>query len=80
MAPNTQPGQTPNVVVHNPTVRRVANVVLGVLLLVVPTLGLIQGNSDLDFSSWLPALTTVTMYLAGIFGIAVTTPNVPTFK
>lgn len=76
MAPTT-PSPTPNVVVQNPAVRRVAGIVIGTALIVLPSLGLIEANTVLDFSEWLPAATAVTSFLAGIFGLAVTTPNVP---
>lgn len=73
---NTTP--TPNVVVQNPKVRKVANVILGIALIVFPAAAVLDGASaDLDFSQWLIPATAVTSFLAGIFGLAVTTPNVP---
>ena len=69
---------TPNVVVQNPTVRKVANVVLG-------TAGIVLSSAVvLDVASpafdW-TAITTPGLalygFLAGVFGLAVTTPNVP---
>lgn len=70
--------QTPNVVVQSPRVRRVANWVLGSALIVVPTLGILDASSaELDFAVWLVPTTAVTMYLAGLFNIGVTAPNVP---
>ena len=68
---------TPNVVVANPTVRRYANIVIGVALIIFPALQVLEANSSLDFSGWLPAALAVTAFLAGLFGLAVTTPNVP---
>lgn len=68
---------TPNVVVQNPTVRKVAQWVIGVAALVVPSLAIIQSSSALDFSSWLPAAMGVTSFLAGAFGLAVVVPNIP---
>lgn len=72
------PSSTPNVVVQNPGVRKVANVILGVALIVFPAAAVLDGASvDLDFSQWLIPATAVTSFLAGVFGLAVTTPNVP---
>lgn len=72
------PTETPNVVVHNPQVRKVANIVLGAALVVFPAAGILDASSDaLDFSAWLVPALAVTSFLAGVFGLAVTTPNVP---
>ena len=68
---------TPNVVVQNPTVRRVAQWVIGVAALLLPTLDIIQAETALDFSTWLPAATGVSSFLAGAFGLAVVVPNIP---
>ena len=75
------PTQTPNVVVSNPAVRKVAGVVLGVALIVFPAAAVLDAASpELDFSVWLIPATAVTSFLAGIFGLAVTTPNIPSKK
>lgn len=72
------PTETPNVVVSDPRVRKVANVVLGVALVVFPAAAILDASSPaLDFSTWLVPATAVTSFLAGVFGLAVTTPNVP---
>lgn len=72
------PTQTPNVVVADPRVRKVANVILGVALIVFPAAAVLDGASaDLDFSQWLIPATAVTSFLAGLFSVAVTVPNVP---
>lgn len=71
--------QTPNVVVQNPSVRKVANVILGVALIVFPAAIVLDGSTDaLDFSAWTVPAMAVTSFLSGVFGLAVTTPNVPT--
>lgn len=78
MSDQNQPAITPNVVVSDPRVRKVANVVLGAALVVFPTAAVLDAASaELDFSNWLVPATAVTSFLAGIFGLAVTTPNVP---
>ena len=76
--PNPEPHYTPNVVVGDPRVRKVANVILGVALIVFPAAGVLDATAPgLDFSEWLIPATAVTSFLAGVFGLAVTTPNVP---
>jgi len=74
------PSPTPNVVVRNPRVRKVANVVLGtagVLLGVVVTVDAASPAFDLSAVT-VPALAGYA-YLAGTFGLTVTTPNVPNY-
>ena len=72
------PTHTPNVVVQNPHVRKVANVILGVALVVFPAAAVLDASAPgIDFSEWLIPATAVTSFLAGVFGLAVTTPNVP---
>lgn len=73
----TYSSDTPNVVVNNPKIRKVAQWVIGVAALVIPSLAIVQSSSGLDFSSWLPAAMGVTSFLAGVFGIAVVVPNIP---
>lgn len=78
MSTPSTPSTTPNVVVQNPNVRKVANVILGVALIVFPAAAVLDGASaDLDFSQWLIPATAVTSFLAGVFSVAVTVPNVP---
>lgn len=69
---------TPNVVVQNPRVRKVANVVIGSALIILPSATVLDSTSpDLDFAQWLVPAMAVTSFLAGMFGLTVTTPNVP---
>lgn len=75
---NNEPNYTPNVVVADPRVRKVANVILGVALVIFPAAAVLDASSPaLDFSAWLVPATAVTSFLAGVFGLAVTAPNVP---
>ena len=72
---------TPNVVVHNPAVRKVAGVVIGVALIFFPAAIVLDVNAPaLDWSAWTTPGMAVTSFLAGIFGFAVTIPNVPTSR
>lgn len=78
MSDTPLPTETPNVVVSNPAVRKVANIILGIALIVFPAAGILDASSaDLDFSQWLIPASAVTSFLAGLFGLVVTTPNVP---
>lgn len=71
---------TPNVVVQNPQIRNVAQWVIGLAALFLPTLAIIDANTALDFSAWLPATVQVTSLLAGAFGLTVVVPNIPSEK
>lgn len=76
--PETEPHYTPNVVVGNPYVRKVANIILGAALVILPAAAVLDATSPaLNFEDWLIPATAVTSFLAGIFGLAVTTPNIP---
>lgn len=69
---------TPNVVVADPRVRKVANIILGVALIVFPAAAVLDATSPgLDFSVWLIPATAVTSFLAGLFGVFVTVQNIP---
>lgn len=69
---------TPNVVVQNPTVRRYANIVLSAAGLILGTLVAVDGaTTAFDLTAFtIPAFVGYG-WLAGAFGLAVTTPNVP---
>ncbi len=69
----------PNVVVQNPTVRKAANVVLGVSGIVLSAAVVLDvASPELDFATWTTPGLALYGFLAGVFGLAVTTPNVPT--
>lgn len=70
--------ETPNVVVQNPKVRKAAGWVIGVALIVFPAAIVLDGASpQLDWSVWTVPAMAVTSFLAGIWGIGVTNPNIP---
>jgi hypothetical protein len=74
----TTPSETPNVVLANPTVRRVLNWIVGLAAVIVPTALVIDSASpELDWSSFLAPATAATSFLAGLLGLVVTTPNIP---
>ena len=70
--------ETPNVVVQNPKVRKAAGWVIGVALIVFPAAIVLDANApEIDFSTWTTPAMAVTSFLAGLFSIGVTVPNVP---
>lgn len=74
----SQESLTPNVVVQNPKVRRVAGWVIGLAAIIVPTLIVIDVNAPaFDLSAWTTPAMAATSFLAGVFQLAVSTPNVP---
>ncbi len=69
---------TPNVVVQNPAVRKVAGVIIGSAAIIVPAAVVLDGATDaLDWSAWTVPAMAVTSFLAGLFQVSVSTPNVP---
>lgn len=69
---------TPNVVIQNPAVRRIAGWVIGTAAILVPTLIVIDGRADaFDLSAWTDPALAATSFLAGLFQVAVSSPNVP---
>lgn len=72
------PTDTPNVVVANPNVRKVANIALGVVGLVVGTAVVVDASSPaFDITAWTTPITAGYAYLASAFGLIVTVPNIP---
>lgn len=78
MSTNTTASETPNVVVSNPKIRRIANVTLGVVGLVLGTALVVDGASaDFDVSAVTTPALAGYLYLASAFGLTVITPNIP---
>jgi hypothetical protein len=77
----SNPGQnhyTPNVVVDNPIVRKVAGNVLAVASLVLAIAVLVDGAiGELDYGFVTGPAAVIITGLFGIFQLAVTSPNVP---
>jgi hypothetical protein len=70
--------ETPNVVLQNPYVRKVLNVVVGTAAIVVPVITIIDARVDaFDITAFTDAAATVTSFLAGLLAVAVTAPNIP---
>lgn len=69
---------TPNVVVTNPKVRKMAQMVLSVVGVVLSSLLVLDGNIPVvDWSPWLSPSFALYGFLAATFGLAVITPNIP---
>lgn len=69
---------TPNVVVQNPKVRRIAGVVLGVGSLIVSGAMVLDATSPaFDWAPFTAPAAALVLFFAGAFQVGVTTPNVP---
>lgn len=69
---------TPNVVLKSPRVRKIANIVLGTAgLLLGATMTADAASPAIDWSAFTLPAFAVYSFMAGAFGLAVTTPNVP---
>lgn len=70
--------RTPNVVVESPAVRRIANIVLGIAGLALGAVMTADAlSANIDLNEWTVPAFGVYGFLAGAFGLAVTTPNIP---
>ncbi len=78
MSTPINPSVTPNVVISNPDVRRVLNIVLGVAALVIPIAGIIDGSAPaFDWSPFLIPAGQIELFLLGALAVGVTAPNIP---
>lgn len=70
---------TPNVVVSNPAVRRVVNIVLGVAA-TVTTIAVVIDTAlpQIDIMEFTKPAGLIILGIAGVFNLAVTVPNIPT--
>lgn len=72
------PTETPNVVVGNPQVRRIANIALGALGIIVGTAIVVDGSTPaFDITAITVPVFAGYAYVASLFQIAVTVPNIP---
>lgn len=78
MSTPTTPDVTPNVVLANPAVRKALGWIVGVAAILVPLLSIVDANSDaFDISGFTDPATAGTSFLAGLLGLVVTVPNIP---
>jgi hypothetical protein len=72
------PNETPNVVVQNPTVRKVVGNTLGVASIALSIATLVDGAIPaLDYAFVTGPAAVIITGLFGIFQLGVTSPNVP---
>ena len=75
---HVNPSNTPNVVVENPTVRKVAGNTLGVAGLILSIATLVDGAiPEIDYGHITGPAAIIIAGLFGIFQLGVTSPNVP---
>lgn len=75
---NTEPTKTPNVVIQSPQIRRVANIVVGSLGIILGTIIVVDGSSPFfDWSQITGPASAGLLYLGSALGLAVTIPNIP---
>lgn len=76
--PGPTPSPTPNVVIHDPRVRKVATAVVTVAAVIVGAASVLDlASPALDWAAYTVPASAVTAFIAGTFGVAVTLPNVP---
>lgn len=69
---------TPNVFVKNPTVRKYAGIVLGIVGFMLTGGAIVDAAIEqIDLSYVINPATQITLGFAALFQLAVTTPNVP---
>jgi hypothetical protein len=72
------PTYTPNVIVENPTIRKVVGNALGVASLLLAVGTLVDGAiAELDYAFVTGPAAVIVAGLFGIFQLGVTSPNVP---
>ena len=76
--PEPKPTETPNVVISNPSVRRVIGWIVGLGAVALPVVMVVDAEVDVfDLRTWTRPLVAAVSTLAGIFGLTVTLPNIP---
>jgi hypothetical protein len=75
---DTQPNVTPNVVIESTTARKVVNVCVSTIAVILGTVIVVDASSPaFDLSAWTNPVSAGVLYLASVFNLAVTLPNVP---
>ncbi len=76
---HVDPSTTPNVVIQNPTVRKVVGNTLAVASVALAVATLVDGAiAELDYGFITGPAAVIIAGLFGIFQLGVTSPNVPT--
>lgn len=72
------PSTTPNVIVQDPTVRKIVGNTLGAVSLLLSIAVLVDSAiAEIDFANITGPAAVITAGLFGIFQLGVTSPNVP---
>lgn len=72
------PSETPNVVIADPRVRKVATATIATAGIIIGAASALDlASPELDWSTFTGPAAAVTLFLAGVFGVSVTLPNVP---
>lgn len=78
MADHAGPSETPNVVIADPTVRKYATAAITISSVIVGAASVLDlASPELDWATVTTPASAVILFLAGVFGVAVTLPNVP---
>lgn len=78
MSHTAAPTETPNVVVENPTIRRYANIALGVAGTIVTAAVIVDlAIPAIDYAFITDPASKIVLGFAALFGLAVTVPNIP---
>lgn len=73
-----QPTQTPNVVVESPSVRKGINIAVSAVAVILGTTIVVDAASPaFDLAEFTNPISAAVLYLASVFNLAVTLPNVP---
>lgn len=78
MADHVAPSETPNVVIADPRVRKYATASITIASVIVGAASVLDlASPELDWATVTTPASALILFLAGIFGVAVTLPNVP---
>lgn len=78
MADHVGPSETPNVVINDPQVRKYATAGITIASVIVGAASVLDlASEDIDWASVTTPASALVLFLAGVFGVAVTLPNVP---
>lgn len=79
MTDPTLPTTTPNVIIHNPTIRKWVGNILGAATTVLAIATVVDGAvAELDYANVTGPAAVIIAGILGIFQLTITSPNVPT--
>ena len=75
---SNSPTETPNIVVESPATRKIINIVVSSMAVILGTTIVVDAASPaFDLSQFTNPISAAVLYLASVFNLAVTLPNVP---